>query len=48
MQPLKERGDTVKFETVEDRSNSMVLNFLEFSNEVFWRTSEQSITVIQT
>ena len=41
-------GDMIKFGTTEDESSSMVLNFLEFLNEVFWRTSKQSITLIQT
>ena len=46
VQAMKERGDMIKF--TEDESSSMILNFLEFFNEVFWRTSKQSITVIQT
>ena len=36
---MKERGDMTKSGTMEDKSSSMVLNFLEFFNEVFWRTS---------
>ena len=47
-QTLKERGDMIKCQTIEDKSSSMVLNFPEFFNEIFWRTREQSITVIQT
>ena len=46
MQTLKERGDMIKFGTEEGKSSWVVLNFLEFFNEVFWRTSEQRITVI--
>ena len=45
-QTVKERGDMIKFGTAEDESSSMVLSFLEFFIEVFWRTSKQSITVI--
>ena len=48
VQAMKERGDMIKFGATEDESSSMILNFLEFFNEVFWRTSKQSITVIQT
>ena len=48
MQTLMERGDMIKSGTEEDKSSSTVLNFVEFFNEVFWRTSEHSITVIQT
>ena len=33
--------------TATENLSSMILNFLEFFNEVFWSTSEQSITVIQ-
>ena len=31
---MKERGDMIKFGATEDESSSMVLNFLEFFNEV--------------
>ena len=48
MQALKERGDIIKFGAKEDESSSMILNFLGVFNDVFWRTSKQSITVIQT
>ena len=47
VQAMKERGDMMKFGSTEDESNSLILNFQEFFNEVFWRTSKQSITVIQ-
>ena len=48
MQAMKERGDMIKFGATEDESSSIILNFPEFFNEVFSRTSKQSITVIQT
>ena len=48
VQAMKERGDMIKSGATVDKSSSMILNFLEFFNEVFWRTSKQSITVIQT
>ena len=48
MQAMKERGEMIKFGATEDEWSSMILNFLKFFNEVFWRTSKQSITVIQT
>ena len=32
---MKKRGDMINFGTTEDESSSMVLNFLEFFNEVF-------------
>ena len=48
MQAMKERGDMIKFGATEDESSSMIPNFLEFFNGVLWRTSKQSITVIQT
>ena len=47
VQAMKERGNMIKSGTTEDESNSMILNFLELFNEVFWRTSKQSMTVIQ-
>ena len=34
MQPMKERGDMIKFGTTKDESSSMVLNFQEFFNEL--------------
>ena len=46
-QAIKKRGDMIKFEATEDKLNSMILNFLEFFNEVFWRTSKQSTTITQ-
>ena len=48
VQAMKERGDMIKSGATEDESSSMILNFLEFFNEVFWRISIQSITIIQT
>ena len=48
VQAMKKRGDMIKFEATEDESSSMILNFMEFFSEVFWRISKQSITVIQT
>ena len=45
---MKERGDMIKFGATEDESSSMILNFLDFFKVVFWRTSKQSIVVIQT
>ena len=48
VQAMKERGDMIKCGSTEDESSSIILNFLEFFNEVFWRTNKQSITVIQT
>ena len=35
-QTLKERGDMFKFGTAQDKSSSMVLNFVKFFNEVFY------------
>ena len=34
MQAMKERGDMIKFGATADESSSMILNFLEFFNEV--------------
>ena len=48
MQAMKERGDMIEFEATEDEPCSMILNFLEFFSDVFWRTCKQSVTVIQT
>ena len=48
VQAMKERGDMIKFEVTEDESSSMILKFMEFFSEVIWRTSKQSIRVIQT
>ena len=46
VQTLKEMSGVIKSGTAEDKSSSIILNFLKFFNEVIWKTNEQSITAI--